>query len=358
MQIADDFNRPLDALCDGFGNLLVAEVGLLPGTIYRVLPENPIVGTHAFDWDSDADGNWSDRLSWDSGVPSTAERFFPNEWGDARYDVAVDRPGASPLITVDRDVRVETLSTGDRLRVGSASTLTVRAGLTVELEGELSGDGSIVGDVSNLGATAPGASLGTLSVTGDFGQSATGNLLVEVSGTDDHDVLAVSGTAVLAGLLTVALTDGFIPSVSDSFTVVTAGQVTGTFDTVTAPAGLTVTVDIGPADVVLTVISVSTSVGPNLRGQGILHLASRNPVQPGQDTLVLLEVPPPGTPVRLFLSDVAGRRVLTVHDGFLAGGKHSVVLSSVSADELSAGVYFLRLEAPTGSESLKLVLLK
>jgi T5SS/PEP-CTERM-associated repeat protein len=104
------------------------------------------------------------------------------------------------------------------------------------LQGELGGDGTIVGAVINGAAVAPGDPLGTLTIEGNFTQDAN-QLLIELGGTvpGSFDALAVSQTAQIGGSLLVSLVDGFIPAAGDSFTIVSAGTLLGAFESVTLP---------------------------------------------------------------------------------------------------------------------------
>jgi hypothetical protein len=61
----------------------------------------------------------------------------------------------------------------------------------------------------------------------------------------DHDQLAVSGAATLAGTLSVSLTGGFVPSSGNEFQVMTFASSTGTFDTLDLPPGFTTRIDGG-----------------------------------------------------------------------------------------------------------------
>ncbi|MBN2022618.1 MAG: PEP-CTERM sorting domain-containing protein [Pirellulales bacterium] len=77
----------------------------------------------------------------------------------------------------------------------------------------------------NEGTLAPGLSIGTLAFNGfqspkAFAQSDSGVLEIEI-GEAGHDLLAITGTAALAGLLDVQLFDGFTPQWGDAFDVVT-----------------------------------------------------------------------------------------------------------------------------------------
>lgn len=130
-------------------------------------------------------------------------------------------------------------------------TLALGAGQT------LKGNGTVVGVLANAGVIAPGGSAGTLYVSRDYTQS--GALRIEVGGVtpgSGHDVLAVSSNATLSGALEVSLINGFVPANGNSFTVLTASAVSGTFATTNLPAlggGAAWTVDYQADKVVLSV---------------------------------------------------------------------------------------------------------
>jgi len=101
------------------------------------------------------------------------------------------------------------------------------------------------------GATlAPGNSPGTLAVAGNVTLAAGSLFVPEIDGraysaaggAGSYDLLAASGTVSLAGTLgpklrgiSGAATNTFTPQVGDSFVVITAGNVTGSFSSVTQP---------------------------------------------------------------------------------------------------------------------------
>lgn len=102
-----------------------------------------------------------------------------------------------------------------------------------------------IGTLYNHGGTlAPGdaGTAGRTTVTGNY-QVRSGALAIDIGGTTQatsfqsgqYDTLVVSGTATLAGNLAVSLTNGFVPSNPDVFTIVSAASVTGSF--ANAPAG-------------------------------------------------------------------------------------------------------------------------
>ena len=91
----------------------------------------------------------------------------------------------------------------------------------------------------NTGTFQPGLSPGILTISGD--DYTNGTLDIEIldntgAGTG-HDSLAVSQAATLGGTLNVTLLSGFVPSISDSYTILTCGSgCSGTFGTVNFPA--------------------------------------------------------------------------------------------------------------------------
>jgi hypothetical protein len=78
------------------------------------------------------------------------------------------------------------------------------------------------GDLNNQGGTlAPGNSVGTTTVNGNYTQATTGTLGIEI-GNAGFDELNVDGIAQLAGTLDVSLLNGFTPSIGQQFKVLTA----------------------------------------------------------------------------------------------------------------------------------------
>ncbi|ROT45951.1 autotransporter domain-containing protein [Pusillimonas sp. NJUB218] len=83
----------------------------------------------------------------------------------------------------------------------------------------------------NAGTLAPGNSIGRISVSGDYRQTATGRLVAEFDGNGAHDVLAVSGNVDLTGTLELApLADWYQNTWSvDTSTLVEAASRSGSF---------------------------------------------------------------------------------------------------------------------------------
>jgi hypothetical protein len=140
----------------------------------------------------------------------------------------------------------------------SSTTLTIGPNITLRTgsHGGGIGNGFNLGAVMNNGtiqALTPGHSFslhgaftnsGTLDVldgntvtaSAGFTQTSAGTLIVHVGGPpagNDFSKLAVTGTANLAGTLSIILANGFTPSAGDLYTIVTATTVNGTFDALT-----------------------------------------------------------------------------------------------------------------------------
>jgi|TARA_A100001391_G_scaffold78435_1_gene50762 subtilase-type serine protease len=98
---------------------------------------------------------------------------------------------------------------------------------TVQGAGTLGGTGSIQ-DVHNYGVVAPGNSIGTLKIFGDYTAYPGSRLEIEVNGNNATDVLQVTGNVQLDG--TLALEGGpFRQGIDYNFLAVMGGAVSGNF---------------------------------------------------------------------------------------------------------------------------------
>jgi autotransporter-associated beta strand protein len=117
---------------------------------------------------------------------------------------------------------------GGTLLVNGALTQT--SGVLVNAAGTLGGNGSITGAITNKGTLAPGAGVGTLSVTGNVTDGASSSWSIDLSGATS-DLLAVSGDIDLSAVDALNVTG---MGSGTSWTIGTyTGSLTGTFDTVT-----------------------------------------------------------------------------------------------------------------------------
>jgi hypothetical protein len=111
-------------------------------------------------------------------------------------------------------------------------------GITFNFQGgSLTGAGSITGNVSNGALIEVGGSgaAGTLAITGNYTQTSTGTLRMEIGGLTagtQYDRFTVTGVATLAGTLDLLLINGFDPLVGATFQILTFGSHVSTFTTV------------------------------------------------------------------------------------------------------------------------------
>ncbi|HEX8743898.1 MAG TPA: Calx-beta domain-containing protein [Thermoleophilaceae bacterium] len=119
--------------------------------------------------------------------------------------------------------------------LASAGSRLISAGVRAAVRGGvLRGIGTVTGGLVNGGEVRPGLSPGTLSVEGDFDQTDTGILEIEIGGVGlaDRDLLDVSRAARFAGALRVKTLAPFLPGPLDEFDVVRHASVAGAFERV------------------------------------------------------------------------------------------------------------------------------
>ena len=109
------------------------------------------------------------------------------------------------------------------------TTLTGNA--TVASTGRLDGTGRVIGNLTNNGVVAPGNSIGTLTVQGNYVHNAGSVLEIEFDASGGIDLLAVTGTATLNGGTLRFISLGGTEGNGGTFLTATGG-VTGTFATV------------------------------------------------------------------------------------------------------------------------------
>ena len=107
------------------------------------------------------------------------------------------------------------------------------AGLTVFSDGTLEFN-RYEGHLTNTAGTiSPGIEFEVAAITGDFVQQPSGILLLEIGGSSGrHDAVGVAGVAEFGGTLKIDLGDDYVPSPSETFPMLSAASVIGSFDNV------------------------------------------------------------------------------------------------------------------------------
>lgn len=118
------------------------------------------------------------------------------------------------------------------LRLARWSEVVAVSGSGLSINGGvLEGSGIIGTSVTNAGVVRPN---GTLKIQGDYTQTSTGHLDVQLGGRAEGQFsrLAISGRAKLNGTLNVTRVNGYVPSVHDVWSILTFGSSVGNFATV------------------------------------------------------------------------------------------------------------------------------
>jgi T5SS/PEP-CTERM-associated repeat protein len=122
----------------------------------------------------------------------------------------------------------------------NGAEIRTNAGSRTVFFGDLSGAGPLTGSgiVEFNGDLRPGNSPALLTIGGDAEFSATAAIEIEIGGTVKglrYDSVDAVGDVSLSGDLDVSLIDGFSPLVGDTFEILTAGEILGSFDDINLP---------------------------------------------------------------------------------------------------------------------------
>ena len=200
-------------------------------------------------------GTWRDENAFDTRIRASATAAEFNNMntyrklGDTTTTFRAVTLNNTGTFTVE-DGKVTTEGNGNDLI--NEGVLHVAAGAEFEVTGistdfinndTITGSGTLIAPPSGLvnnGLVSPGESPGTLFLTGDYTQSSTGDLLIELAGLNagtDHDVFDISGEASLEGIVTVDLLNNFLPAEGDFFDILFAEMIIGEFSSIVGSPG-------------------------------------------------------------------------------------------------------------------------
>ncbi len=160
-------------------------------------------------------------------VDVQADPFNPDELGGALH--------LNAAATIDGGT--VNLSAG----VMTAATVSLSSGGAFNFNGGELGVAIYLGDLTNSGGqlspgtTTSGQAAGSTSIVGDYAQLPGAALAIDIGGTamiTEYDFVDVANNATLGGDLQLSLLNGFSPNPGDSFTILNAGNLLGTFTNV------------------------------------------------------------------------------------------------------------------------------
>ena len=166
---------------------------------------------------------------WSTGTPAT--QVGNAAFGaSATYNVGLDRNELTRNIAVNAGNVTLNLN---GYTLGTLIESTIASGATLKVGG--SGVATISSDVTNSGTLAPGTSIGALNINGEYVQTASGKLQIEIASLSDFDRLNVGGNAGLDGTLEVLLVGGYMPPGGYSFNILDWGSRSGSFASLVLP---------------------------------------------------------------------------------------------------------------------------
>jgi autotransporter-associated beta strand protein len=200
------------------------------------------------------------RDYYDASMPSYTQPHSVRKTGTSIVTLVNNNTFAGSLTVASGEVVIDTaagaingaqsitLNSGAVLRMRNGlikvPTISVEPGAALLVEGGLLETKTVNGSfVLNQGTFAPGLGTAITNISESFAKSG-GVLQVQIGGTKPgtgYDQLQIGNTAVIAGGLQVQFAPGFTPVLYQTFEILTAGNVIGTFtnhDLPTLPNGL------------------------------------------------------------------------------------------------------------------------
>lgn len=137
----------------------------------------------------------------------------------------------SGKLTLTSNVPLSGAFTVSEGRLNVDSVLSVSS-VQVGSSGTIGGSGTVP-NLTVAGTVAPGSSIGTLTVSGNYVQSSGSSYEAEISGDGTSDLIDISGSATIASNATIdaILLDGPTYTIGQTYTILTTGEgITGNFD--------------------------------------------------------------------------------------------------------------------------------
>lgn len=233
----------------GTNNGLISGVlGPLVNTVVNLLMDKPIVNAGTINWNS---GNLKIGANWQNNAGAVLDirtdsvlaqntllavtftnsgTLLKSSSGLTTLSPALQNSGTIQFLAGTLDAQGGFTQSAGFTQFKGGNLKTPTAALH---GGKLGGIGTLTGDLQNDGGiVAPGFSPGTITINGNYTQSASGALDMEIGGLSagtQYDQMIVNGTANLAGTLNIVQYNGFSPSAGTSFQLMKYYAYSGAF---------------------------------------------------------------------------------------------------------------------------------
>ncbi len=209
-----------------------------------------------------ANGDWSDPNNWSLGltpadgdsiaIPDGVDTIVFATGGNITLDslilsdTLIVQSGSITVLGLDaQGATTDTvIQNNGVLDIAAGQTFTVSGGDFIN-NGTINGKGTLdvmlANSFINNGILSPGNSPGTLTVNGDFTQTSSGTIVLEIAGLTpgtQYDQLIVNGTATLNGTVNIVLLNGFVLPANGNFQLISATTIVGS-PIINTPAGVT-----------------------------------------------------------------------------------------------------------------------
>ena len=221
-----------------------------------------------FDMNAEHRFNFTD-LGWDTEINSTDTFVGMLDLGTFLDEMQTGSVNFQINDDTGLDWATYTVTVASPLGDTSSTLVFIDGGGSVTVDSAINPVGQL-----NVGATGSGTLMvtgaGVVDVDGDYSQSATGSLAIEITGESvgEFGTLDVLDAADLSGALSVSLGGLFEPDAGDEFQILSANSVSGTFNTVSLPSlptGLVWDINYQATTVLLSVLFSS-----DFNGDGIV----------------------------------------------------------------------------------------
>jgi autotransporter-associated beta strand protein len=179
-----------------------------------------------------ASTNWSDVNNWVTGVvPTRRDVITVENQSNVNQQLDVEElpilPNSQNAFTHELTIVGDAQTMAVTVQEGSSLSATV--GVNVESRGIVELDGGSVA-TSTLAVEDGGTLKGSGEIFGNYSQASGGELAMTITNDADFDTLDISKSASLAGTLNITIPNNATIELGDSFEILTANDLLGTFD--------------------------------------------------------------------------------------------------------------------------------